>query len=221
MPVWNVPRAGPCLPAASIRKKPICSVSCCPEPASSIWGLQINWLAGLLAALTSVIYLFAYTPLKRVSTHNTAVGAVAGALPPMGGWAAAQGEIGSGAWMAVRYRVFLAVSALFLHRMDLQGGLRARRIQDGFHGRSGRPANGRSDRHLQRGPAGLFRASVAWRVCVVRSMPPRLRPRDSASCIAVTTFAGTRSERNARRLLRTTLVYLPLLWIALLFDTFL
>ena len=34
-------------------------------------------------------------------------------------------------------------------------------------------------------------------------------------------FAGTRSEKNARRLLRATLIHLPLLWIALLFDTLL
>jgi heme o synthase len=41
-----------------------------------------------------VLYLFAYTPLKRVSWLCHAVGAVPGALPPVAGWAAASGRLG-------------------------------------------------------------------------------------------------------------------------------
>jgi heme o synthase len=57
-----------------------------------------NWLSALLAAATIAIYIFAYTPLKRVSTGNTLVGAIPGALPPMIGWAAATGRMDPGAW---------------------------------------------------------------------------------------------------------------------------
>jgi len=57
-----------------------------------------NTLSAVLAAVTIVIYIFAYTPLKRASTANTAVGAIPGAIPPMIGWAAARGDIGPGAW---------------------------------------------------------------------------------------------------------------------------
>src|SRR5882672_4169140 len=57
-----------------------------------------NALSAALTAITVAIYLFAYTPLKRASTANTAVGAVPGAIPPMIGWAAACGNIGAGAW---------------------------------------------------------------------------------------------------------------------------
>lgn len=57
-----------------------------------------NALSAILAAVTIVIYIFAYTPLKRASTANTAVGAIPGAIPPMIGWAAATGEIAAGAW---------------------------------------------------------------------------------------------------------------------------
>lgn len=57
-----------------------------------------NALSAALAAITIVIYIFAYTPLKRASTANTAVGAIPGAIPPMIGWAAAHGDIGPGAW---------------------------------------------------------------------------------------------------------------------------
>ena len=57
-----------------------------------------NVLSAALTAITIVIYIFAYTPLKRASTANTAVGAIPGAIPPMIGWAAARGDIGVGAW---------------------------------------------------------------------------------------------------------------------------
>src|SRR5213083_3160753 len=57
-----------------------------------------NVLSAALTAITIAIYIFAYTPLKRTSTANTAVGAIPGAIPPMIGWAAARGDIGPGAW---------------------------------------------------------------------------------------------------------------------------
>ena len=57
-----------------------------------------NALSAWLAAATIVIYIFAYTPLKRISTANTLVGAIPGALPPMIGWAAASGRLDPGAW---------------------------------------------------------------------------------------------------------------------------
>jgi len=56
-----------------------------------------NVLSAALTAITIAIYIFAYTPLKRTSTANTAVGAIPGAIPPMIGWAAARGNIGAGA----------------------------------------------------------------------------------------------------------------------------
>jgi protoheme IX farnesyltransferase len=48
--------------------------------------------------LTIILYIFAYTPLKRISTTNTLVGAIPGAIPPMIGWAAARGTLDAGAW---------------------------------------------------------------------------------------------------------------------------
>ena len=67
--------------------------------AGVIYLLQAcNLPAAVLAALTIVIYIFAYTPLKRVSTGNTLVGAIPGALPPVIGWAAATGRLDPGAW---------------------------------------------------------------------------------------------------------------------------
>ncbi len=60
--------------------------------------ITTNLLSAALAAVTVIIYIFGYTPLKRISTTNTLVGAVPGALPPMIGWAAAHGDIGWPAW---------------------------------------------------------------------------------------------------------------------------
>jgi protoheme IX farnesyltransferase len=60
---------------------------------------QVNILAAFLSLLTTFLYVLVYTPLKRISWWNTVVGAIPGALPPMGGWAAATGELGVGAWV--------------------------------------------------------------------------------------------------------------------------
>jgi heme o synthase len=54
----------------------------------------VGWLTALLAVATLVSYLLVYTPLKKVTWWNTIVGAVPGALPPVGGWAAARGNLG-------------------------------------------------------------------------------------------------------------------------------
>jgi protoheme IX farnesyltransferase len=50
----------------------------------------VNLDAALWAAVTLALYVFVYTPLKRVTTLNTLVGAIPGALPPLIGWSAAQ-----------------------------------------------------------------------------------------------------------------------------------
>jgi protoheme IX farnesyltransferase len=60
--------------------------------------IACNLLSAALTAVTIGIYIFAYTPLKRASTANTAVGAIPGAIPPMIGWAAARDDLGAGAW---------------------------------------------------------------------------------------------------------------------------
>lgn len=48
----------------------------------------VNWLATLLAGSTIVLYVLVYTPLKRITTMNTLVGAIPGAIPPVIGYAA-------------------------------------------------------------------------------------------------------------------------------------
>ena len=60
--------------------------------------LAVNLETSVLGAITLCSYLFIYTPLKRVTTLNTAIGAVPGALPPLMGWTAARGEINVEGW---------------------------------------------------------------------------------------------------------------------------
>ena len=59
----------------------------------SILYLKVNLLTCMLSMLTIILYLFLYTPLKRKSWINTSVGAIPGAIPPLGGWTAATNSI--------------------------------------------------------------------------------------------------------------------------------
>ncbi|ADE53683.1 heme o synthase [Coraliomargarita akajimensis] len=59
----------------------------------------VNHLAAFLTSLTVVSYVLLYTPLKQLTTWNTIVGAIPGALPPLIGWAAAEGSISTLGWL--------------------------------------------------------------------------------------------------------------------------
>ena len=60
--------------------------------------LGVNLLTSCLGAVTLLTYLFVYTPLKRVTVLNTAIGAIPGALPPLMGWTAARGVVSIEGW---------------------------------------------------------------------------------------------------------------------------
>ena len=60
---------------------------------------QVNFLSATLAALTLLSYLFLYTPLKTRTPLCTLVGSFPGAIPPLIGWAAAQGSLSMVAWV--------------------------------------------------------------------------------------------------------------------------
>jgi protoheme IX farnesyltransferase len=60
--------------------------------------LAVNLLTSVLGACSLVSYVFIYTPLKRITWLNTAIGAFPGALPPLMGWTAARGELSGGGW---------------------------------------------------------------------------------------------------------------------------
>jgi protoheme IX farnesyltransferase len=62
-----------------------------------VW-LAAGRLAAALTAATIAMYVLAYTPLKKVTPQTTWIGAAAGAMPPLIGWAAAAGCLSPKAW---------------------------------------------------------------------------------------------------------------------------
>ena len=58
-----------------------------------------NLLTGFLAVVTWTTYLFLYTPLKRVTPYSTIIGGIPGALPPMMGWTAVRNDLTIEAWL--------------------------------------------------------------------------------------------------------------------------
>ena len=65
-----------------------------------LMGMALNWLAAGLLAFTIVFYAVVYTMwLKRWTAQNIVIGGLAGALPPVIGWAAASGAAPLNAWL--------------------------------------------------------------------------------------------------------------------------
>ena len=170
----------------------------------------VNVLSSALAALTMGTYLFAYTPLKRVTTLNTLVGAIPGALPPVIGWAAARGTLDTGAWVLFAVLFFwqmphfLAIA--WMYREDYaRGGFVMLPHLDETGAITGRQAVNYAFALLlvsmlpgllgMAGPVYFFGAFVLGAGLVSCAVRMQLRP-DRAS---------------ARRLFFASIVYLPLL----------
>jgi protoheme IX farnesyltransferase len=180
--------------------------------------LSVNLLTAWLALLTAFLYVVVYTPLKRVTWLNTSLGSIPGALPPVGGWAAATGELEVGAWVLFailfvwQHPHFYSIAWIF--RDDYaRGGFKMLPVleEDGK----------RTCRHI-----------IAFSVLLigVSILPSLLGTSGSLYLIgALVLGAGmlaagisltiTRSTADARRLLRASVIYLPLLLILTVIDT--
>ncbi len=176
--------------------------------------LACNWLSASLAAATIVIYIFAYTPLKRISTTNTLVGAIPGALPPMIGWVAATGRLDPGAWSLFAILFFWQLPHFFaiawMYRED--------------YARAGFQMVSRGDE------TGTRSASQSVFFCIVLllvgGIPAFLGVVSSTYLpvelilnglfiFAAMRFLRTQVAADARKLFLTSIVYLPLLLVAL------
>ena len=86
-----------------------------------------NHLTAGLGVLTLLLYTLIYTPMKRVSSLCTVVGAVPGAIPPMMGWTAVRDAAPVEAWVLFgilffwQMPHFLAIA--WMHREDYERGL--------------------------------------------------------------------------------------------------
>ena len=93
------------------RARPVAAGRITPEDAAvfggllsamsvALMGLVVNWLAAGLLAFTIFFYAVVYTRwLKRSTPQNIVIGGLAGALPPVIGWAAATGTAPLDAWL--------------------------------------------------------------------------------------------------------------------------
>jgi len=61
--------------------------------------LLVNQLTALLGLLTLILYIFIYTPLKKITWLNTTIGAIPGAMPVLGGWSGASNSLSPDAWI--------------------------------------------------------------------------------------------------------------------------
>ena len=59
----------------------------------------VNLLTAILGLITVLLYIFVYTPLKKITWLNTTIGAIPGAMPALGGWAASANELDPNAWI--------------------------------------------------------------------------------------------------------------------------
>jgi protoheme IX farnesyltransferase len=188
-------------------------------------GFALNALTGWLGLATSVVYLAAYTPLKKIHPICTFVGAIPGAMPGVLGWTAARGQLEWGALVMFAIVFFWQFPHFFsiawLYREDYEsGGIRmlpvvepdgkstARQILvyslllipisllPSFLGMSGRI-------YLI---GALLLSSVLFYVSL------RLATFELAPNTA-------RSKQRARQLLQATVFYLPLLFALMMLNT--
>jgi heme o synthase len=179
--------------------------------------VRSNVLAALLAAATLVTYLLVYTPMKRRTSLSTLVGAVPGALPPLIGWTAARGAIAAGG-LALFAIVFLwqiphFMAIAWMYRDDYQrAGFPMLPVVEPDGRRTGRQAALFATLLI---PATLVPTVVGvsgrWYGGVALAL-------GAALLWLAFRFAAERTDRAARTLFFATIIYLPLIWLAMIWD---
>lgn len=174
-------------------------------------------LTAFLALLSAFLYVVIYTPMKRLTWLNTSLGAIPGALPPVGGWTAATGELEMGAWIfflilfAWQHPHFYAIAWMF--REDYaRGGFKMLPVVEVDGKRTCRQVIFFSLMLLMVsvmptlfGLAGMVYMAGAVLLGI-------------AFLVASVALAYSRSLLSARRLLQASVIYLPLLLVLSVFD---
>jgi protoheme IX farnesyltransferase len=210
---WNRP-----LPAGRLQPRDVLVFGVVVAVAGVVQlALGTTLLAAALALLNLVTYVAVYTPLKRVTTLNTHVGAIPGAMPALIGWAAVRGTLEPGAWM-----LFLIVfvwqlphflSIAWLYREDYErGGFKMLPILDRDGAATGRQAVLGSLALLPVSLLAVLWGLSGWAYLVGALLLGLLFLRRSIA------FALDRSPAAARLLMRASLLYLPLLLVLMLAD---
>jgi len=177
----------------------------------------VNVLSSVVALATLVSYAAVYTPLKRRTSFATVIGAIPGALPPVIGWAAAEGALSQGAWVLFgilflwQLPHFLAIA--WMYRED--------------YARAGFPMlpviepDGRSTARQ-----AVVYAAALLPVALAPTLVGMSGTVYFAGALVLTLvflgvsirFAMTRAVRDARQLFFASIVYLPLLWALMIVD---
>ncbi len=174
-----------------------------------------NWLAAMVAVVTLVSYALIYTPLKKITSLATIVGAVPGALPPVIGWAAARETLSIEAWVLFAI-VFLwqmphVLAISWIYREDYErGGIRVLPVGD---------PDGRSTAFQMVNyaaalvPVSLLPTAVgiSGRVYFAGAIVLGV-----AGLALAVRFAQQRTPQRARLVFYGSLIYLPLLWVLML-----
>lgn len=199
------------LPAGLIEPGSALALGVVAAAGGVLWlAATVNVLTAFLGALSIAMYVFLYTPLKRVSPVCTLVGAVPGAIPPVMGWTAARGALAPEA--AILFAIlfywqlphFLAIA--WLYREDYaRGGFPMIPVVD--------PSGGSTSRQATFGALALLVTSLAPTTIGMRG------PLYFAGALALglaffavaLLFSVRRRESDARRLFLASIVYLPLL----------
>jgi protoheme IX farnesyltransferase len=208
--------------------RPLPSGRITPEEAASFGaGLSGAGLAYLLATVpaaavvaalaTVVIYVLVYTPLKQVTVWNTVVGAIPGALPPVIGWCAARGWGGmetAGLLFAVLFLWqlphFMAIA--WMYRDDYAAaGLR---MLPGIDASGTRTATAMVLTATALLPIGALASFVVggWLAGIgAMAVGAYFLWRSFG-------FERARTDREARRVLRASIIYLPCVFALILID---
>lgn len=176
-----------------------------------------HFLPALIAALTFVLYVVVYTPLKRRTPLNTLIGAVPGALPPIIGWCAVRGELSREA----------GVLFLILFLWQIPHFLAIAWMYRDEYARAGLLMLPVVDRSGQRTSQNMILYCLA--LLTVSLQPVMLGEAGplylGGAALLGLTFLATaigfrrwRSHCQARRVLRASLLYLPGLLALLLLD---
>jgi protoheme IX farnesyltransferase len=185
---------------------------------SAYLAIYANLLTGLLVFLTSLVYLKVYTPLKKVSPMCTFVGAFPGAMPVVLGWTAARGklEVETLILFAImfvwQFPHFLSIA--WLYREDYeQGDIRMLPVVD---------SDGKSTvRRILAYSGALIPVSIlpvalgmAGRVYLIGAilMGAALFRVSMGMAYPQLPATAPASKPSARRLLRATIIYLPVLF---------
>ena len=175
----------------------------------------VNTLCALVALATLLSYVVIYTPLKRVTSFATVIGAIPGALPPVIGWTAAREDLSQGAWVLFgilflwQLPHFLAIAWMF--REDY--------ARAGFPMLPVLEPDGRSTgRQAMIYSAALLPLSLAPTLIGLTGRAYFIGALALAALFLTLTvkFAMSRSRADARRLFFGSIIYLPLLWILMI-----